>query len=100
MRNKATTHWSQEIKRRLDFCAEMKSSLHFLQVRVKNINPTFIKILMTSSIKKWEVTILEFQDKNGIKYKVTRRVPELHLAETKFFSSKEEAKQQFEEWLG
>lgn len=55
---------------------------------------------MTNSMKKWEATILEFQDKNGIKYKVTRRVPELHLAETRIFSSKEEAKQQFEQWLG
>ncbi|MBS3169395.1 hypothetical protein J4210_02830 [Candidatus Woesearchaeota archaeon] len=55
---------------------------------------------MANSINKWEVTLLRFQDKTGTKYKVTRRVPELHLAETKVFISKEEAKQQFEQWLG
>ena len=33
------------------------------------------------------------------KNKVTRRLPELSVAETKMFSSKEEAKKQFNEWL-
>ncbi|MBI2102697.1 hypothetical protein HYT55_02565 [Candidatus Woesearchaeota archaeon] len=54
---------------------------------------------MTKSIKKREVTILEFQSEAGVRFKVTRRVPELHIAETMIFSSKEEAKQQFEKWL-
>ena len=37
---------------------------------------------------------------NGVKkYKVTRRIAELNVAETKFFDSKEKAKTQFEEWL-
>ncbi len=36
----------------------------------------------------------------GVNYKVTRRMAEMSIAETKFFSSKEEAKRQFEEWLG
>ncbi len=42
---------------------------------------------------------MELQDKEGIKYKVTRRLPELNVAETKVFRLKEEAKDQFEQWL-
>jgi hypothetical protein len=49
--------------------------------------------------KKWEVSITEIQNHKGKKYKVTRRLPELKVAETKIFKSKEEAKEQFEEWL-
>ena len=49
--------------------------------------------------KKWEVSVMEYQDEMGIKYKVTRRIPELSVAETKIFNSKEKAKLQFEEWL-
>ena len=51
------------------------------------------------STKKWEVSIMEYRDDTGTKYKVTRRIPELSVAETKVFSSKERAKEQFEEWL-
>tara|TARA_Y100000034_G_C6908317_1_gene422232 strand:+ start:1474 stop:1632 length:159 start_codon:yes stop_codon:yes gene_type:complete len=51
-------------------------------------------------MKNWEVTIIEFQTESGDKkYKVTRRMPSLIVAETKVFSSKEQAKNQFEEWL-
>jgi hypothetical protein len=42
--------------------------------------------------KKWEVSIMEFQNHVGKKYKVTRRIPKLSVAETMVFSSKEEAK--------
>lgn len=45
---------------------------------------------------KWEVTITKFTDNF---YKVTRRIPELEVSETKVFSSKEKAQEQFEEWL-
>jgi hypothetical protein len=48
---------------------------------------------------KWEVTIAEFEDVDGKKYKVTRRLPELFVAETKIFRLKEAAKKQFDEWL-
>lgn len=48
---------------------------------------------------KWEVTIAEFEDADGKKYKVTRRLPELLVAETKIFRTKEAAKKQFDEWL-
>lgn len=50
--------------------------------------------------KKWEVSIMEIQEGKIIKYKVTRRIAQLSVAETKIFTSKEEAKQQFEAWLG
>ena len=49
--------------------------------------------------KKWEVSILELKNNGNKKFKVTRRIPELSVAETKFFKTKEEAKEQFEEWL-
>lgn len=48
--------------------------------------------------KKWEVSIVEL-DNSHKRYKVTRRIPELNVSETKMFDSKEEAKRQFEEWL-
>lgn len=50
-------------------------------------------------IKKWEISFLEIEDDTGKKYKVTKRVPDLSVAETKVFKSKKEAKKQFEEWL-
>ena len=50
-------------------------------------------------IKKWEISIIEFENHVGKKYKVTRRLPDLEVAETKVFRSKEEAKKQFDEWL-
>lgn len=49
-------------------------------------------------LKKWEVSLIELS--NGTrKYKVTRRIPEMNVAETKIFSTIDEAKTQFEEWL-
>ncbi|HLC90659.1 MAG TPA: hypothetical protein VJI15_02730 [Candidatus Nanoarchaeia archaeon] len=50
-------------------------------------------------LKKWEVSIIEIHDTGNIIYKVTRRLAEMEVAETKLFASKEDAKQQFEEWL-
>ena len=52
-----------------------------------------------SSTTRWEVSILEIQENNKILYKITRRIPELNVAETKIFSSKIKAKEQFLEWL-
>jgi len=49
--------------------------------------------------KKWEVQITEFENGAGKKYKVTKRMPELSVAETKIFKTKEEAMKQFDEWL-
>lgn len=48
---------------------------------------------------KWEISIIELK-KNGRKnYKVTRRMPELHVSETKIFTSKKKAMKQLQEWL-
>lgn len=49
--------------------------------------------------KKWEVSISEYETPTGKEWKVTRRLAEMSVAETKVFSSKEEAIQQYEEWL-
>ena len=48
---------------------------------------------------KWEVSIIEVEDQHGVQYKVTRSIPDLKVAETKMFRSKEEAKRQFDVWL-
>jgi hypothetical protein len=50
-------------------------------------------------VKRWEITVLELENSIGKKYKVTRMLPEFFIAETKVFRSKEDAKQQFDEWL-
>lgn len=49
--------------------------------------------------KKWEISFLIIENSIGKKYKVTRRMPYLSVAETKTFESKEKALQQFNEWL-
>jgi hypothetical protein len=49
--------------------------------------------------KKWEISIIELSGSKGKRFKVTRRLPEMSVAETKMFRSKKKAKQQFEEWL-
>lgn len=42
---------------------------------------------------------MEFQDTEGTKFKVTRRIPALNVAETQIFIKKEEALRVFHEWL-
>ena len=49
--------------------------------------------------KKWEVTILKLEKGEKVLYKVTKRVFTLNTAETRIFSSKEEAYKQFHDWL-
>ena len=49
--------------------------------------------------KKWEISIIEYEDYTGKKYKVTGRLPDMSVAKTKIFKSKEEAKKQFDDWL-
>ena len=49
--------------------------------------------------KKWEVSFMELENACGKKFKVARRLPEMNVAETRVFHSKESAKKQFEEWL-
>ena len=48
---------------------------------------------------KWEVSISELENSEGLKYKVTRRIAELSVAETRMFRTKKEATKQFDEWL-
>ncbi len=55
-------------------------------------------VLWVLGVARWEITIKQLRD-HGKKYKVTRRLPELNIAETKIFGSKEKAKEQFEQWL-
>lgn len=49
--------------------------------------------------KKWEVSLLQLRDGSSKKFKVTRRLPELAVAETRLFTSKKKAKKQFDDWL-
>jgi len=58
-----------------------------------------IKDVKEHPIKRWEVSIVEMKDNGNTFYKVTRRLAEMEVAETKIFDTKEKAKQQFEEWL-
>jgi hypothetical protein len=51
-----------------------------------------------SSAGKWEVSIIELEN-HITRFKVTRRMPEMSVAETKIFDTKEEAKKQLDEWL-
>ena len=49
---------------------------------------------------KWQVTIQELLDERGKPvFKVTRSIPELHVSETLFFRSKNEAHEKLNEWL-
>lgn len=42
---------------------------------------------------------MELQNQLGKKFKVTKRVPELSIAETMVFRDKKKAKKQFNDWL-
>ncbi len=42
---------------------------------------------------------MELHNSKGKKYVVTRRLPELFIAETKTFRSKKKAKELFDMWL-
>ena len=48
---------------------------------------------------KWEVSIMELKRNGKKRYKVTRRMHGLSVAETKVFSSKKSAIKQLNEWL-
>lgn len=49
--------------------------------------------------ESWEISILEYVNTVCKKFKVTRRYPEEFIAETKIFTTKEEAVEQAKEWL-
>jgi len=63
-------------------------------------NRTRMKETKKHPTKKWEISIMEIEEKEGKRYKVTRRLPEMSVAETKVFNSKEKALEQFNEWMG
>lgn len=50
-------------------------------------------------IAHWEVSLVIFKEEDRIFYKVTRRMALFSVAETKIFTSKEDALKQFQEWL-
>jgi len=62
------------------------------------INGRSILYLMeeTHSTKHWIVTLMALEDGN---FKVTKRLPDLFVSETKIFKSNKDAKKQFDEWL-
>lgn len=45
-----------------------------------------------------EVTLSVWKDNGNTYYKVTKRVPDLAVADTRMFKSKEEALRLFDEW--
>ena len=49
--------------------------------------------------EKWEISLVELHGQGRKRFKVTRRLPEMSVAETKVFSSKKKAKQLLNEWL-
>jgi len=51
------------------------------------------------SVNKWEISFIELQNYAGKRFKVTRRIADLPVAETKLFKSKKSAKKQFDDWL-
>ncbi|MDD9954490.1 MAG: hypothetical protein OXR66_09245 [Candidatus Woesearchaeota archaeon] len=46
----------------------------------------------------WEVSLTVFYEHNKRKYKVTRRLPSMTVAETKIFDTEKEAQAQFKQW--
>ena len=57
-----------------------------------------VKIIKKHPTKQWIISVIELKN-SKIKYKITRRIPGLGVAETKIFFSKKKAKKQFREWL-
>ncbi|AJF61246.1 TPA: hypothetical protein HA239_01195 [Candidatus Woesearchaeota archaeon] len=50
-------------------------------------------------VKKWEVSISELQEGIDKRFKVTRRLPDMSVAETRIFRDKKKARALFDEWL-
>ena len=49
-------------------------------------------------MKTWEISFREIEDNKGKKYKVTRRLADYSIAETRIFRSKKKALKQLAEW--
>jgi len=50
-------------------------------------------------VGQWEASIIELTDDRRKRFKVTRRLPDIAVAETRFFNSKRKALEQLKEWL-
>jgi hypothetical protein len=50
-------------------------------------------------ILRWEYSIMKFEDHRGNIFKVTRRLPEMHISETRIFGDSRRAKEQLKAWL-
>ena len=48
---------------------------------------------------QWEVSIIELKKNGKKRYKVTRRMPWLSVAETRIFRTKKKALEQLRNWL-
>ena len=71
---------------------------------IREIKNRVLLIMEMSKTKKHpkkmlELSIIELKNLIGKKYKVTRRLPELSIAETKIFRTKKRAKALFNKWL-
>lgn len=60
----------------------------------------FRMITRKHAIKKWEVSIVELQDGKDSLFKISQRIPDLSVAETRVFKDKKSAKRLFDKWLG
>ena len=49
--------------------------------------------------RKWTISLLELKENGDKKFKVTRKLSEFSVSETKIFNSKEEALKQLNKWL-
>lgn len=57
-----------------------------------------INVIKTTFSVNWEISFKELEDAKGKKYKVTRRLSDYSIAETKIFKSKKKALKQLTEW--
>lgn len=70
-----------------------KSFGFFWEKHIKGRHPVYF-------MKTWKVSIIEVKSSKRKLYKVTRRIPDLRVSETRIFSSKKKAMKQFQEWSG
>jgi len=82
----------------------IKTISYYITIKLVNFTSRIMLLTETKEskkhfTKKWEVSLIEFQNGEDKKYKVTRRIPELSIAETKLFRDKKLAKKQFDSWL-
>jgi len=57
------------------------------------------KISLVHPWKKWKASLIELKNEFGKKYKVTRKLLQYSISETRMFKSKKNALKQFKKWL-